>query len=83
MSTAQQVPDILSPEFAADPYPAYRVMRESAPLIWHEATKSYIVSRYEDVERVFKGQGRRVHHRQLRLADRARARQDDPPAQRA
>ncbi|CAM5406687.1 hypothetical protein STENM223S_01025 [Streptomyces tendae] len=54
MSTAQQVPDILSPEFAADPYPAYRVMRESAPLIWHEATKSYIVSRYEDVERVFK-----------------------------
>ncbi|WP_330461576.1 cytochrome P450 [Streptomyces sp. NBC_00820] len=54
MSTAQYVPDILSPEFAADPYQAYRVMRESAPLIWHEATRSYIVSRYEDVERVFK-----------------------------
>ncbi|MER7717126.1 cytochrome P450 [Streptomyces flaveolus] len=54
MSTAQQVPDILSPEFAANPYPAYRVMRETAPLIWHEATQSYIVSRYEDVERVFK-----------------------------
>lgn len=54
MSTAHQVPDILSPEFAANPYPAYRVMRESAPLIWHEATQSYIISRYEDVERVFK-----------------------------
>ncbi|MEU6485395.1 cytochrome P450 [Streptomyces sp. NPDC046887] len=54
MSTAQQVPDILSAEFAADPYPAYRVMRETAPLIWHEATRSYIVSRYEDVEYVFK-----------------------------
>jgi pulcherriminic acid synthase len=54
MSTVQQVPDILSPEFAADPYPAYRVMRDSAPLIWHEATQSYIISRYEDVERVFK-----------------------------
>jgi pulcherriminic acid synthase len=54
MSTAQQVPDILSPEFAADPYTAYRVMRDSAPLIWHEATQSYIISRYEDVERVFK-----------------------------
>ncbi|EFE66510.1 MULTISPECIES: cytochrome P450 [Streptomyces] len=54
MSTAQQVTDILSPEFAADPYPAYRVMRDSAPLLWHEATRSYIVSRYEDVERVFK-----------------------------
>ncbi|MCK8680658.1 cytochrome P450 [Streptomyces lichenis] len=54
MSTAQQVPDILSAEFAADPYPAYRAMRESAPLIWHEPTRSYIVSRYEDVEYVFK-----------------------------
>ncbi|MFJ4714466.1 cytochrome P450 [Streptomyces sp. NPDC088785] len=53
MSTAQ-VPDILSPEFAADPYPAYRVLRASAPLLWHEATQSWIVSRYTDVERVFK-----------------------------
>ncbi|TQJ85579.1 cytochrome P450 [Streptomyces sp. SLBN-31] len=54
MSTAQQVPDILSPEFSANPYSAYRVMRETAPLIWHEPTQSYIISRYEDVERVFK-----------------------------
>ncbi|ROQ59839.1 pulcherriminic acid synthase [Streptomyces sp. 840.1] len=48
------VPDILSPAFAADPYGAYRIMRDSAPLIRHEAMNSYIVSRYEDVERVFK-----------------------------
>lgn len=54
MSTAHQIPDILSPEFAENPYPAYRVMRESAPLFWHEATQSWIISRYEDVERVFK-----------------------------
>ncbi|MFD6296442.1 cytochrome P450 [Streptomyces sp. NPDC060235] len=54
MSTARQAPDILSPEFAANPYPAYRVMREEEPLIWHEAMQSYIVSRYADVERVFK-----------------------------
>lgn len=47
MSTAQQVPD------------TYAVMREKEPLIWHEATKSYIISRYEDVARVFKDkQGR-------------------------
>ncbi|MGD1217124.1 cytochrome P450 [Streptomyces krungchingensis] len=52
--SAPQLPDILSPEFAADPYPAYAVMREKEPLIWHEATQSYIISRYEDVERVFK-----------------------------
>lgn len=54
MSTAQPIPDILSPEFAADPYPVYRAMREHTPLLWHEPTKSYIVSRYEDVARVFK-----------------------------
>ncbi len=47
-------PDILSPEFERDPYRAYRLMRQDAPLLWHEATGSYIVSRYEDVERVFK-----------------------------
>ncbi len=49
-----QVPDILSPQFAADPYSVYRVLREETPLFWHEATRSYIVSRYEDVARVFK-----------------------------
>lgn len=54
MTTAQQAPDILSPEFAADPYAAYRVMREGFPLIWHEPMRSYIISRYEDVERAFK-----------------------------
>ncbi|MBW1603632.1 cytochrome P450 [Streptomyces sp. JJ66] len=54
MATARQVPDILSPEFAADPYPAYREIREHAPLIWHEAMNSYIISRYADVERAFK-----------------------------
>lgn len=47
-------PDILSPEFERDPYRAYRLMRQDTPLLWHEATGSYIVSRYEDVERVFK-----------------------------
>ncbi|MFJ4151881.1 cytochrome P450, partial [Streptomyces galbus] len=54
MSVVPQLPDILSPEFAADPYPAYALMREREPLIWHEATRSYIVSRYEDVQRIFK-----------------------------
>jgi len=54
MTTVRNAPDILSPEFAADPYSAYRVMLEEAPLFWHEATQSYIVSRYEDVARAFK-----------------------------
>ncbi|MEU5116924.1 cytochrome P450 [Streptomyces longwoodensis] len=54
MSGAPLLSDILSPEFAADPYSAYAAMRDREPLIWHEATRSYIVSRYEDVERIFK-----------------------------
>ncbi|MGW2632813.1 cytochrome P450 [Streptomyces chattanoogensis] len=51
---APQAPDILSPEFAADPYSAYRVLRDDFPLLHHEATRSFIISRYEDVERAFK-----------------------------
>jgi cytochrome P450 len=54
VETTREIPDILSEEFAADPYPAYRVMREHYPLIWHEPTKSYIISRYEDVFRAFR-----------------------------
>ncbi|GAB3482795.1 cytochrome P450 [Nocardiopsis coralliicola] len=54
MPTTQGFPDLLSPEFAADPYAAYRTMLEEAPLFWHEGTQAYIVSRYEDVERAFK-----------------------------
>lgn len=54
MSTAQQVPDILSPDFEANPYQAYRLMRDEFPLFRHEATGSHVISRYEDVEYVFK-----------------------------
>ena len=54
MTTVPKVPDLLSPEVATDPYPAYRLLREHAPLHWHEATGSYVVSRYEDVRRAFK-----------------------------
>jgi pulcherriminic acid synthase len=48
------LPEILSPEFAADPYAAYTVFREEYPLFWHEGMQTYVVSRYEDVERCFK-----------------------------
>ncbi|MBB5953833.1 pulcherriminic acid synthase [Saccharothrix tamanrassetensis] len=54
MTTAQELPDILSQDFAADPYSAYRVLREQAPLVYHEATRSWLISRYEDVERAFR-----------------------------
>lgn len=54
MTTAREAPDLLSPEFATDPYHAYRVMLDGPPLVWHEAMQSYIISRYEDVSRAFK-----------------------------
>ena len=49
MIAAREAPDILSPEFAADPYRAYRVILEDFPLIWHESVNAYIIGRYEDV----------------------------------
>lgn len=54
MTETRSAPDILSEEFAAAPYPAYRIMREESPLIWHEGMQSYIISRYTDVRRAFK-----------------------------
>ena len=54
MAATQKVPDLLSEEFAANPYPSYQVMREDYPLLWHEAMNSYVISRYEDVQRAFK-----------------------------
>lgn len=42
-------PDIFAPEFAQDPYPLYRVMRDDFPLYRHAGTNAYILSRYDDV----------------------------------
>ena len=42
-------PDIFSPEFAQDPYPFYRTMRDEFPLYLHPGANAYILSRYEDV----------------------------------
>ncbi|MFD9812082.1 cytochrome P450 [Streptomyces sp. NPDC059080] len=54
MTTVPPPPDILSPEFAAAPYPAYRVLRDHYPLHHHAGTDSYLLSRYADVARAFK-----------------------------
>src|SRR5205085_10463097 len=42
-------PDIFTPEFAADPYPHYRRMRDDYPLYFHAPTQAWILSRYDDV----------------------------------
>src|SRR3954466_15649072 len=42
-------PDIFSPEFARDPYPQYRIMRDEFPLYLHGGANAFVLSRYEDV----------------------------------
>ncbi len=42
-------PDIFAPEFAVDPYPHYRRMRDDYPLYFHAPTRAWILSRYDDV----------------------------------
>ena len=54
MTAAEKAPDILSPDFARDPNPSYQVLRDDFPLLWHEPTQSYIISRYADVKRAFR-----------------------------
>jgi pulcherriminic acid synthase len=46
--------DILSPAFSEDPYPILETLRDEHPLYYHELIDTYMVSRYEDVERAFK-----------------------------
>lgn len=48
------VPDILSPQFESDPYPLLAEMVEDHPVVYNEAMESFMISRYEDVERAFK-----------------------------
>jgi cytochrome P450 len=47
-------PEILSPEFAEDPYPVYRVLRDDFPVYYHEAMQCFVVSRYADCAAIFK-----------------------------
>ncbi|MFI0787723.1 hypothetical protein ACH4Q6_19260 [Streptomyces lydicus] len=54
MTTTPEAPDILSPEFAAAPYPAYRILRAHYPLLHHKGADSYLLSRYEDVARALR-----------------------------
>ncbi len=54
LNNTMKNPDILSPQFQENPYAVYKEMRDHHPLLFHEGMNSYIISRYEDVERAFK-----------------------------
>jgi cytochrome P450 len=42
--------DPWSPEFVADPYPAYEALRREAPVFYHEPTDQWVISRHADVD---------------------------------
>jgi cytochrome P450 len=41
--------DPWSPEFVADPYPVFQSLRRESPVLFHEPTRQWVVSRYADV----------------------------------
>ncbi|NJK32378.1 MAG: hypothetical protein HC927_08190 [Deltaproteobacteria bacterium] len=47
-------PDIFSPEYAANPYPFYKEMRDHYPLYFHAGAQSYVLSRHQDIVDVLK-----------------------------
>ncbi len=40
--------------FLYDPYPTYRMLRESSPLHWHAPWEALVVTRYRDVDRLLR-----------------------------
>src|SRR5262245_19313298 len=49
--------DILSPTFFSDPYPTLRRLREHDPVYWHPLLRSWVLSRYADIQRVLRDTG--------------------------
>ncbi len=45
---------LTAPDFAADPYPAYRRLRDEDPVHWAAPWEQWVLSRYEDVVRVLR-----------------------------
>lgn len=45
---------LLDPAVHADPYPFYRRLREHAPVMWDPFMHTWVVTRYDDVQRVLK-----------------------------
>jgi cytochrome P450 len=44
---------LLDPEVLANPYPLYQRLREETPVYWDPYLHAWVVTRYEDVSRVF------------------------------
>lgn len=54
MTITPEAPPFMSPDFVADPHAAYGLMRDNTPLLWDETTGTYLISRFEDLRRIFR-----------------------------
>lgn len=46
--------DPLEPETLRNPYPLYAAMRAEAPVMWHEQTQSWVLTRHDDCQAVLR-----------------------------
>ncbi|MEX0169765.1 cytochrome P450 [Streptomyces sp. LMG1-1-1.1] len=65
MDAVDAVYDPWSPEFVADPYPAYAELRAAGRAHWHGPTRQWLVPHYEDVSALLRDRrlGRTYTHR--------------------
>ena len=45
-------PDIMSADYESNPWPILNEIRENYPITFHEGLDSWLLSRFEDVEKV-------------------------------
>jgi cytochrome P450 len=70
--------DPTDPAFVADPYPAFRRLRDEAPVLWNPVTVQWLVARHADVDRSLRD--RRLGRTYLHQATHAEFGRPDPPA---
>ncbi|WP_406335245.1 cytochrome P450 [Streptomyces zaomyceticus] len=65
MDAADTVYDPWSPEFVADPYPAYAELRAAGRAHWHAPTRQWLIPHHEDVSALLRDRrlGRTYTHR--------------------
>ncbi|MCD2465968.1 cytochrome P450 [Streptomyces sp. MBT42] len=65
MDAAEAAYDPFSPEFVADPYPAYAALRAAGRAHWHGPTRQWLIPHHEDVSALLRDRrlGRTYTHR--------------------
>jgi cytochrome P450 len=67
----------LDPAFIVDPYPVYTELRERAPVLYHEPTDHWLISRHRDVDALLRD--RRFGRTYLHVAGHGEMGRPEPP----